>query len=433
MTWSRRALLLLFCLAFGIRLVYAFAAGSMKDDGCGEVERAALTIASSGALANIYTDTSGPSAHPAPLYPLLLGGLFHLAGSDEASRLLVQRTLGALLTALSLCLVPWVARRTGLASTAGWVAAFALALAPFNLYTETSGRFEQPAAALGLLGLVGAFAALQADRWQSAWRIALVGICLGAAALLSPVLLLVGMLMIVGELLAGAGYRRRVIGGALAMGALTAALVAPWTYRNYQELGGFVPIRSNGGLELFLGNRDGASGRTYDPGDNGPSSIWGQHPSTSPREKGRLVEMGELAYMRERGRQGRAWILEHPAQFVFLCGRRLEYFWFPPADMWGAGLANEAKSYACLALSLAMCAGLVLLFWQRHSCRWLLAAALLGGSLPYILTHVDLRYRYPVFALSTLIACDVAWRALLPQVRGVATLTAVRWHSRAAA
>jgi hypothetical protein len=49
---------------------------------------------------------------------------------------------------------------------------------------------------------------------------------------------------------------------------------------------------------------------------------------------------------------------------------------------------------------------------SRHTGRWLWPAALLGPTLVYMVTHVDARYRYPVFALTALLCCSLTVRAL---------------------
>jgi hypothetical protein len=87
--------------------------------------------------------------------------------------------------------------------------------------------------------------------------------------------------------------------------------------------------------------------------------------------------------------------------------------------------ALKWASYQLIGLGTLLATGW--LFWTRQPYRWLLTAALVGSSLPYVLTHVDLRYRYPVFALSALLACDICMRfaqTLLGRLR-----ISWRWNS----
>ena len=73
---------LLFLLALTLRLIYGLAVmGHPSPDYKGdEMERAAASVAVQGEIANVYSDTSGPSANVSPLYPYFLGGLYRLAG-----------------------------------------------------------------------------------------------------------------------------------------------------------------------------------------------------------------------------------------------------------------------------------------------------------------------------------------------------------------
>ena len=84
-----------------------------------------------------------------------------------------------------------------------------------------------------------------------------LGDFLGALTLLSPVFLPAALLMLLAEFLAQAAHRRRVFVRGTILLTLSTAVVAPWIFRNYVVLGGFVPTRSNLGLELYVGNHDG--------------------------------------------------------------------------------------------------------------------------------------------------------------------------------
>jgi hypothetical protein len=61
--------------------------------------------------------------------------------------------------------------------------------------------------------------------------------------------------------------------------AVVAAIVGPWTYRNYQLFGTFVPVLSHPWYEIWRGNNDIATGTTTD--ENG-RSIWVEN-STFPK------------------------------------------------------------------------------------------------------------------------------------------------------
>jgi hypothetical protein len=183
--------------------------------------------------------------------------------------------------------------------------------------------------------------------------------------------------------------------------------------RNYYALGGFVPVRSNFGLELAIGNNPNANGKTFITyADDPESPAYNMHPNSSPRERARLAQLGELAYMKEKQRLSIQWIKENPGRAAKLTLKRFRLFWFPPTDAWPRSSPFILyKSLIFSLIGLWMFGELLELMLFRHSSRWLLAAAVLGPSLVYLITHSDPRYRYPVFGLSTLLACSFLSRA----------------------
>ena len=67
----------------------------------------------------------------------------------------------------------------------------------------------------------------------------------------------------------------------------TTLACTPWTVRNYFALHAFVPLRSNFGLELWRFNNPGPP----------------YHPARDAIELRKYIQMGEVAYMREKSRR----------------------------------------------------------------------------------------------------------------------------------
>jgi hypothetical protein len=255
------------------------------------------------------------------------------------------------------------------------------------------------------VGLCGCFLELRARGWQSRWLIAGTGLLTGVAALLSPSLVPAVGLMILAEVAWPTAPRRRILAGGFAIVGITALLVSPWIVRNYNALGGFVPLRSNFGLELWFGNHDGTTGSSNIDWSDPDMSDKMRHPHPNADECQRLKDMGELAYMRSRQSEAVAWIAEHPADFVLLTGARLRMFWFPGPEMFNnRGLSTTVKMAGFGAISVLMFAGLAWLAWTRHRATGIFAAALFGATFIYFITHIELRYRLPIHAVTGLLA-----------------------------
>jgi hypothetical protein len=412
MTRTLIPFLAVFLLASSVRCVYVATRQPYHDTGRAELERSAACLARTGTLGDAYGEGTGPTAHCAPLYPGFLAGIYWLLGPDTVPARLAQEAAAILLTSFTIALLPLVGRRVGLHPAAGLCAAVLLALLPFNLWVETSGSWEQPACALVLVGLFLGFVDLHESRWQSRSALVWVAFLLGMAGLLSPSLLPAAGLMMAAEWLVQTGNRRRVLGGALILTIALGVCLTPWIVRNYRAFGGFVPVRSNFGLELWLGNNPEANGRTFptawDDADNLNHRL---HPFANSEERARLAAIGELAYAKAKQRQALDWITAHPSRFLALTLERVRLFWLPPPDLWSPSTGSRwLRALTQGVLTVGLLVGLVIAFIRQAPARWLFLAAALGPSLPYYVTHVNPRYSYPILWLAVLLFWDASLR-----------------------
>jgi hypothetical protein len=385
-----------------------------------EDERVAASLANGRGWTDAYARGTGPTAHLAPLYPLMLSAIYRIFGTYETlSGRQAQAGLAIVAAALSLVVLPLLARRLNLSPVAGWASAFGVAMLPTTSWSEVIGSHEQPLATLTLLSLVGVLAILQQDGWTSRRAIGSAGLMIAVAALLCPNLLLVPALFLAVEWICRTSERRQILRSGVAITVISLSCIVPWAVRNYLVLGGFVPLRSNFGLELAVGNRPGANGHTYEEG------FRDVHPFSSTAERARLVEMGEIAYMADKRSQALAWIVNHPGEFARLTGRRAWLFWFGPDERWyRAKCSTRLRLAAAMGLTAGL--GLVRLLRRGHSSGRLLTCALLGIAIPYFVTHVEARYRLPVVGLFALLSCDLAvasmqatWSKVRATVHGV--------------
>ena len=408
--------IMLLVLALVPRLVYIGISGAHEIRRA-EMERAAVSWADTGRIGDIYEYGTGDSAHVAPLYPVLLGTAYRIVGSTGQMAQLTQQILVTFATALGIALLPIVARRTGVGTFCGIIAAIGIALCPFNLWIETSGSWEQPYAVIALQAILICFALLHTNCWQS-WKITtMTGVTIGVAALLSPTLLPVAGIIVIGEVFHHHNDLRRKLRHALVLTIVVASIIAPWSYRNFQVLGAFVPIRSNFGLELAIGNNDQATGMTpFTTGSPTSPGLSPLHPFSSDTEREKLKKMGEARYMASRMTEAITWIRHHPGQFLRLTIWRARLFWFPTIDLWNPSvLARQLRAIVICVISGCALAGIAILWARSKSFGLLHFGAMFGPSLVYLITHVDPRYRYIVMWNTTLLACyaiQAAWQLM---------------------
>ncbi len=157
---------------------------------------------------------------------------------------------------------------------------------------------------------------------QSGAALIAAGLVFGLATLVKVQTLAVVPIVFAIALLREPGWRRQLPGAVLRMAmlaAIAALVVLPWTIRNHQQLGGFVPISANGGITLLTGNNDSADGRfnQYDP---------------AVVALNRRSDLGELAYDAEAKRLALAWIAAHPGRFAALMPLKLAQLWGPDGE-----------------------------------------------------------------------------------------------------
>jgi hypothetical protein len=194
--------------------------------------------------------------------------------------------------------------------------------------------------------------------------------------------------------------RRAVLAGGVVAGLTAGAVIAPWVGRNFVQLDGFCPVRSNAGLELWFGNNAESDGTAIRAAAIA-NPLSKKAPFKNPAEVVELRRVGELNYMNARRQEAVDWIKANPDRFAELTARRVALYWFPPADLWYPVGESDALG---AAVGLA---GL----WGRDRGAFVAAAAvLLGLTAAYYITVIDPRHTLPLRGLTLVLAADAALR-----------------------
>jgi hypothetical protein len=127
---------------------------------------------------------------------------------------------------------------------------------------------------------------------------------------------------------------------------LLISAIAPWTWRNYQITGSFIPIAGNAGFAYFAGNaRWGITGPAAAPGELRHTAEL-RHagvPSDNPKEVLFFYGFTNPEYEKITNQRYKQHIREHPGAFlkkIFI--NAVEYYWplvyyvFPPPDTYAA-------------------------------------------------------------------------------------------------
>jgi 4-amino-4-deoxy-L-arabinose transferase-like glycosyltransferase len=370
-----------------------------------EAGNVAWSLALGRGFSSPLTGMQGPTAWVAPVYPFLLALGFKLLSMNPYHVVVFGQVLNAIFSALTCWPIYLLAKklfslRVALASCWAW------AVLPTAILLPLEWVWDQSLSALLLTALLCATVYLApepAPKTAGARRHALLwagyGIGWAFTLLTNPA---IGLLLPV--LLAWLAYQRNKTGAAW-KGSLAIALFAcvlgilPWTARNYAAFGRFVPVKSNFGLEFWLGNNP----------DVKPIWTWWRSPASDPAESNELHRLGEIAYMHQKQSEALHFIWAHPGAFLDSSFDRLvdtwTALWDQRADPWVNALhAGTAYVGLCSVFSLLALLGLLLARRANALETFPLSAAMLFFPLTYYITHSAVRYRHPIDPVMTILA-----------------------------
>jgi 4-amino-4-deoxy-L-arabinose transferase-like glycosyltransferase len=349
-----------------------------------ELGTLAQSLVAGQGLSSPFGGSTGPTALLAPGYPAVIALVFRIFGSFTFTSAVAVMVMQLLFSVLTVLCIMHIARecfgiRTANMSGMFWAVSLPLIWMP-TIFWETC---------LSTLLLVGMVAlALRCERKPGGLLWAWMGAYSGLAALVNPSLL-PALLALLGWT---AWQTRKTFLYSPLLSLLVLLLVfAPWPIRNARSLGAFIPLRSTVGLELWMGNRAGATGFLDE-------SVF---PIFNRWEYDQYVSKGEVAYMQDKSALAKAYVRTHPSVFLRLSGVRFIRFWT------GAGSRDGSVIFILHAvLTTAFGTAGAWRLWQRRrfSLATLFLLPLMLFPLPYYITHAEFRYRMVVDPLLTILA-----------------------------
>jgi hypothetical protein len=331
---------------------------------------------------------SGPTAWIPPIYPTLLAGIFVLFGPRSTGAAVAVLAMQALFSAITCIPLYAIAKRVFNKDGAVW-ATWCWALFPYEVVMP--GLFVWETFISGLLAVWLCHASAD-EGWRPQRKAVYLGVVWGAAALTNTALVaLMPVFLILPHLETKAAFPRKHIATTVLVAAL---VVCPWIIRTWYVVGAIVPVRSNFGEELWLGNHEGGSGR-IDPRLG---------PAASPVERERYRRVGEVTYLRQRRAEAVRFIRESPARFCRLILYRFRYWWFASGE--SAPIFVFYRLLTVLSLG-----GILVALIKLGATRLLtLLGAILIYPLVYYATDVYARYRYPIEPFLMLFAGFGLWQ-----------------------
>jgi MFS family permease len=357
----------------------------------------ALSLAATGRYADAYGAGSGPTAHCAPLHPVLLSIIFRIFGVDANGALAVE-VFGSAAAALAFALLPALAVAGGIGLSSGALAGLAGALLPINYWAQTSGSFDAPFTAAMLTALCLLVCRVWAAALFTKPEAVVFGIASGFGCLLSSSLIPVLTVWSVFSIVRFMPQWRRVLAFLVVAALVVFAILTPWAIRNRLALGSIIWTRSNFGVELSASNNDNM---TADEEYNVRQSEFALlHPLLNGERRDEVRTVGEVAFNHSERQQAITWIASHKRRFLLLTVERFELFWLPH-------MHRPWQSVLEAVLSLLGLCGLGLLFWERNGFAWVALAVLVAFPAVYWIIQVSPRYRFPMEPLLFLLAANL--------------------------
>ncbi|MEO8099306.1 MAG: hypothetical protein ABI811_16500 [Acidobacteriota bacterium] len=349
--------------------------------------RVALSLLQNGAFADPFAALpTGPTAHCAPAFPLIVFVLMKLLGTGSAGWLAL-RSLATAALSLQFALLPYLARAFGYSSVVGILAAV------LGILTKPGKEERWEANLAGLLCLLLAAAALRSWTRTTAALASL-------ATYLQPVLLLPYFAWLL--------YTKRK---SLLLWLAPLLVAVPWMIRNQSAIGSLAFIRDNLGIELNISFND-CTPATFDQ-SAAANCIQRLHPNSAASEAAEVRDLGEVRYNQTRQQQALAWIRNNPSATISLIAQRAWYFWFPSSSGLSGYATQRPRTWLLHLITLLSFLGL---WWARSGAGKQPAAASLLSSfyllfplIYYALLSVP-RYRNPILWITWLLAASALAR-----------------------
>jgi hypothetical protein len=358
-----------------------------------ETGNIAMALATGKGYSSPMRSDTGATAWLAPVYPLMVAGIFCVFGVFTLHAFYAAAALNIIFSAATCVPIYFAGKRIagiGAASVAAWLwAVFPNAIViPFQWIWDTS------LTALLAAAILWATLALAESRRMRDW--CAYGFLWGFTLLTNPALgvalpfLLGWVVYIEWRDVRGSGASGRFARPAAALGIAMLCCV-PWTVRNYAQFHKFIPLRSNFPFELWIGNNEVFDDRS--PNVNARVTRYG--------EARRYGQLGETAFMKEKWRLASEFMRTHKRLEVRLTRWRFMSFWVgsfrPVEDFENADSAWIRGIFALnLLTAIGGAIGIVMMWRKRSTDAFPAAVFVVVVPLVYYVTHASLRYRHPI-------------------------------------
>lgn len=361
-----------------------------------EAGNIARSVVEGKGFSSPFREETGPTAWLTPVYPLVLAGLFKVFGVDTFAAFEAAVLLNIIFSTLTCLPIYFAGRRIG-GTAVGALGAWLWAIFPSAIIIPFEWIWDTSLSALLAATILWATIYVAESQRIGDWCV--YGLLWGFALMTNPSLgSLLPFLLVWGAWRARKETGKWFVKAALATG-VAALCCLPWTIRNYKVFHRVVPLRSTFGLQLWLGNN---------PYYIHTWPAW-LHPIDNRDERAKYMEMGEVAYMRDKFDRGAHYIFAFPRREASLCWDRFVATWLGTPHPLQDTMATHspwvrAVNISNFLASLGVLGGIGALLWRRSPYALPVLTFPVVYPCVYYVTIALLRYRHPIDPVIVLMA-----------------------------
>jgi 4-amino-4-deoxy-L-arabinose transferase-like glycosyltransferase len=346
-----------------------------------------------------FFDT-GPTAWLSPVFPYMVAGIFKMWGTYTVKSHVAIQILNCIFSALTIFPIYAIAKRSFGSGVAVW-ASWLWVVLPTAWHIPVADLWDTSLSALWFALLFWATLAMRGERSVAKW--AGYGGVWALGALINTSL--ISVLPFFLAWLAWEAHKERAPWlRPAAIASLVFVLgLAPWTFRNYEVFGKFVPVRSVLGITLWMGNNPTAVGIDSFP----------MLPTLNLTAAERFKQMGEINYARAKEREALAFMRSHPATTLHHVLRDVASFWLAVSDRPDETWSTDPPYVKAMLLlnALVIFFGLlgVAAAWRLRNPNFFpYASMLVVFPLVYYLTYPLARFRFAIEPVLVILAMQGA-------------------------
>jgi hypothetical protein len=351
-----------------------------------EVGNVASALAQGQGFSSLFRQATGPTAWLAPIYPLLVAGVFKVFGTFTLRSFATAVLLNCVFSAMATIPLFLAGKRVGGLATAA-VAAWVWAIFPSGILLPFEWIWDTSLSVLLAAALLCTTLALETSSIRRDF--VSYGLLWAASLLTNPALGAVLPFLIAWLIYRRRASLRQIVASCALTGAVIILCCLPWTVRNYVHFHRFIPLRSNFAYEFWSGNNE-----IFDEHSRALNRI------TRYEQMHLYAELGENAFLAQKKEEAIRFVRTHPALYAHLFGGRIVATWLGTGSPWedfvdtDSPLARFLIGWNALAL-VAMLVGLGRLYFRRRGYFVPLAAFPVVFPLTFYIAHTSLRHRHP--------------------------------------